>query len=328
MEYEEFLGIFASRSSDSNYDKESDELRKKYAELESKLNEELKSKAQEIKEKNKEMNAKEKKIASLEAAVTAYAAPIEKKETSQDRRVAKINALLGKPYQNPLTVRTYHKIFKLMQCIDDWDLKSQVDRRISDDISLVSNKYPDPDDKMGYFKLKRNLKQLRRYHKVFDMGHVSDVYKVQILINDYEKELKDKWSKISEHAPFYGIIGTTLAGVIGSSIYFHFSEYVASAGIGAAVSSLVSATAGVVIDKIRCEEYEATTIGAIGGAILGAISGPVSYGYINYLEKSRETPFFDNIAADVFAKSAIGGVAGPLAALILIALLSIPTKKN
>lgn len=137
-----------------------------------------------------------------------------------------------------------------------------------------------------------------------------------------KKESVKDWFK--EYGPLSVLGSATLAGVIGSSIYFHFSEYVASVGIGAAVSSLFCATAGVIADKIKCTEYETTAICAIGGAILGAISGPVSYGYINYLENIGEISFFNNMsgAADVFAKSAIGGVAGPLAALIIIGFLA------
>jgi len=92
MEYEEFLGIFASRSSDSNYDKESDELRKKYAELESKLNKELKSKEQELKERNNELWAKKQEVSSLEATIVAYRRePCKKKKIMQDARFVKIS---------------------------------------------------------------------------------------------------------------------------------------------------------------------------------------------------------------------------------------------
>lgn len=66
MEYEQFLGIFANHDSSSDYNKDLDELRKKYAELECKLNKELKRKEQEIKEKDKGCDAKDKKIISLE----------------------------------------------------------------------------------------------------------------------------------------------------------------------------------------------------------------------------------------------------------------------
>ncbi|MEM4263978.1 MAG: hypothetical protein QW666_03750, partial [Candidatus Woesearchaeota archaeon] len=83
----------------------------------------IRSLEEALKERDKELNAKEKEIASFKMASISYNTPT-KKETANDTE-RKINKLLDKPYQNPLTVREYNKIFKLMENIDGWDLKSK-----------------------------------------------------------------------------------------------------------------------------------------------------------------------------------------------------------
>ncbi|MEM4263979.1 MAG: hypothetical protein QW666_03755 [Candidatus Woesearchaeota archaeon] len=182
-------------------------------------------------------------------------------------------------------------------------------------------KYPDPDDEMGYFKLKRNLKQLRRYYEVFDKGSVSEVYNIKILMDAYAKELKEKRSDLSENAPFYGSVGAVLAGLIGTSIYLNFYDYVAAGGIGLATSGLICGTLGALHDHINARGHDNVYPMSIFGSLGGAIAGPISYALFNFWENTGNVDWFNGIQGfpDLLAKSMLGGVAATIALLALIA---------
>ncbi len=133
-----------------------------------------------------------------------------------------------------------------------------------------------------------------------------------------KKESFTDWFK--DNGVLYALGGAALAGLIGTSVYLKVSDYVASAGISIAISSLISATAGAALDKFSdIKGYDGAIGGAKFGALGGVLCGPISYALFNYWENNEILHWFDNLsgAADVFAKGAIGGVAGPLVAFLL-----------
>lgn len=221
------------------------------------------------------------------------------------------------------------------------------------DLEELRKKYSELESKLNE-ELKSKEQELKEKNKeIKNLNDVVNLYKYTQQ-NIYEKParrsyfnfgLSDKWQRLSgwigeKTEPFYGwfkknwpictLVSATLAGSIGSSIYFNFSDYAASVGIGTAVSSLITATAGAILDKVQdMEDYDWAIDGAKFGAFGGALCGPIAYGILNYLEKGGSINWFDNLPdmADVFAKSAIGGIVGPVVAVAtFIAYMSIVEK--